>query len=219
MQLDPHKLVDLIERRLGPRLGSVLIQAVIWATALGVIGIGLKLFFGDFVAGLLWPFLSSLFGAAEEGITLDNIEAIIVTLVAAVVILVFVFVSLAIVMAKAFSRRVVPQEMIDALAEHRSRGIRILNTLPENSAALSAEERDAFVEVWRVEWTGWRQEVVQTLRTHFTKAESLSFERLGVIDEKPLNFALTAVHMHYLLQLSKQLRILEVLIQRHQERR
>ena len=209
-EFDPHKVAEVVESYLGKRLGRFLIQLTIIAGLLGVIGLGFVWFFRNFVAGLLWPFFSDVFGAGAQGITLDNIEAIIITLVASIVILVLIFLIFALVMARAFRRRVVPQSAIDNLAELRSDGIHILNDPPPSEDQL---------QDWRERWDSWREDVLDALKRDFTVAERLSFQRLGVFPPREFKIAVNPVHSHFLSMFAHQLTILENLIQRHQERR
>jgi hypothetical protein len=208
---DPVKLAEVIERYFPLWFARFLVQAVILGAALGAVGFGLKLFFADFIGAIVWPFLARNFGLGHGAISLDNIEAIIVVLVASIVILVLVFLVAAYAFVRAFHRRVVPQRLVDQLAEHRSEGISILNDRP-------ADAHD--VQRWHSRWTGWSQTVAAFLGGKFTRAERLSFERLGVIAETRFGtLAVTPEHGHYLMQLARQLTILELLIQRHLERR
>lgn len=223
-QFDPEKSAKVIEKYLGKPLGRVLIRLTIVAGLLGITGLGLTWFFKDFIAELLWPFFFKLFGAGDVGISLDNIEAIIITLVAAIVVLVLIFLIFAIGMWKAFRRRVVPQYAIDELAELRSEGIKILNTLPKKEDIPSDEDQlekwtKDWADNWQTRWRLWVEKVLETLDRNFTKAEKLSFQRLGVFPERNLGFAVNPEHYQYLMQLAQQLTILENLIQRHLERR
>ena len=220
MQFDPMRWGAAVESYLGKFWGRRLIQLAIIAVLLGVIGEGAKLFFKDLIGDLIWPFLMRLFGGTTTGITMDNIEAIIIVLVSALVLFVLMVALLIYVLAGSLRRRTVPQNVIDDLAELRSQGISILNRLPDNVDKLSQAEKDDYVDQdWHPAWTEWGNGVVDFLERHFTKAEKLSFRRLGVIREEQFGLALTPKHGHYLMLLSKQLSILEELIQRHQERR
>ena len=207
---DPQTLARIAEEYLGKRLARPMIQVALVGGLLGIAGIGLKWFFSEFVGGFLWPGFANLFGGVEQGISLDNIEVIIVTMVAAIIILVVAFVVLAMILGRAFWRRVVPQAAIDNLAELRSAGISILNTDPEDG--------NAFPE-WHRQWQTWRKSVCDALNKDFTKAEALSFERLGVFSLNRLGHAINDEHGFALAQLTHQLAILEDLIRRHQDRR
>jgi hypothetical protein len=110
---------------------------------------------------------------------------------------------------RSFRRRVVPQVAIDTLADFRSEGIRILNEIPNGPSAVAD---------WEKKWKEWSDQVTAYLQANFTKAESLSFRRLGLVPENRFSFAVTPEHAHYLMQLAKQITILENLIQQHQER-
>jgi len=97
------------------------------------------------------------------------------------------------------------QADIDGLAEHRSEGISILNKRPSQHGGL----------VWWIqEWEGWRSNVITDLDKNFTRAESLSFQRLGVVTD-PAPQGEDQEHSHKLQMLSKQLRILEELISKY----
>ena len=209
--IDPEKFANVFERYFQGWFARFLIRFLLISVALGVSGAALFVFFDWFVAGLVWPFFSRTFGVDVGGITLDNIEAVVMTLVAAIVVLVLVFIIVAIILARAFRRRVVPQSVIDELGEYRSKGISVLNDNPTDSAN---------VPRWEADWKAWAADVTSYLEINFTKAERLMFHRLGVVP--PVNFGQLAfdnTHAHYLMLLAKQLNVLEILIDRHQERR
>ena len=209
---------EVIEHYL-PKIGRPLIKISMVCGALFVVGIGLWWFFGKFVGEVLWPFLINIFGAKDTGITLDNIEAIIIVLITAVSLFIIVFILLSVGVLNFIRRRVVPQTVVDQLAELRSRGIHILNRRPHAADKLSDQEREDYVlHVWKKAWKEWGDEVVVFLGTHFTVAEKLSFARLGVIRENPFGSALTPEHNHYSMLLAKQITILEDLIQGQLER-
>ena len=220
MAFDPLKWGDAVEKYIGKRWGRLLIRLAILAFLLGVIATGSILFFRDFVGDVVWPFLTQLFGFTSTGITLDNIEAIIIVLTAAIVFFVLVFAVFLYVLAGAFRRRTVPQNIIDDLAEFRSQGISILNKTLAGAGTLNANVKDDYVEfVWRPAWSDWGDNVADFLGEYFTTAEKLSFSRLGVIQQIGFANAINGSHGHYLMQLSKQLTTLENLIDRYQERR
>jgi hypothetical protein len=114
-----------------------------------------------------------------------------------------------VIIAGALRRRSVPQYAIDDLAEFRSTAIHILNDVPKNQSDLQR---------WEKGWHDWRQTVVNYLDLHFTKAESLSFQRLGLIAGHNFGMAINPKHNHDLMMLAKQIVILEDMIQRHLER-
>jgi polyferredoxin len=59
-------------------------------------------------------------------VTLANINSVVLTLVTSLVILALIFLLLVLLVARAFSNRLVPQSAIDELAELRSAGISVL---------------------------------------------------------------------------------------------
>jgi hypothetical protein len=209
--LDPRPWAELIEEHFGRRFGRFMIKMLLAFTMLAVIGFALFIFFKQFVGELVWPFLVNLFGFPRSGISLDNIESVIIVLTAAIVFFVAIISVFLLFAMRAVRRRIVPQPMIDELAKYRSTGISILNDRPEDDGA--------GLKKWHGRWQEWRDGVVEYLRKNFTKAETLSFDRLGLIT--PLSWGglpISPEHAHYLSQLAKQLTILEGLIQRHQDR-
>lgn len=201
-----------------PTIGPYLVKISLLFLILLVVGFGGTAFFGSFIGGVLWPFLTNLFGTTKSGISLDNIEAIIIVLVSAVVFFVLIFGLFVWLAIRTFGRRIIPQSIIDELADHRDKGIKILNDIPNNQGKMTDQEKEQFVQDWKARWEQWRREVIATLDKSFTKAERLSFQRLGLIAEYSFHFAVTPDHNHFLMQLAKQLTILENLIALHQER-
>lgn len=209
--LDPRKWAELVEELFGRTWGRRFNQVVLAFLMLGAIGLGGQLFFDNFIGKIVWPFTTKLFGSPNSGITLDNIESIIIVLVAAVAFFVIVFSLFVLFAVRAFRRRVVPQSVINEIAGHRSEGISILNDRPKDATTDLAR--------WHKSWSDWRDSVSAFLGQHFTQAEQLSFERLGLVAELPWGtLPINGEHAHYLNQLAKQLTILENLIRVHQER-
>ena len=206
--LDPVKLADLIEGYLGKSFGGILIRLTLLMGLLGLIGLGSFWFFGTFVGGLVWPFFSSLFGVGASGITLDNIEPIVLTLVTTIVALVVVFACFLWAMWRVFRRRVVPQSVIDELAEFRSKAVSLYADHPTENE----------IGGWWAKQTDWSERVIVYMKEHLTKAETLSFQRLGVVFGTPFSHGVNRNHEHLLAILAHKLRVLENLIQRHQER-
>lgn len=195
------KVLEMLEQRLGKFAFKLMLYMIWLAIIAGCVGIVL-----DQVAIRVYKFFDDLFAGKVR--IFDNspqIFATLLVLIVLVVVLIFVVRLIA-----SLTKRRVPQAAINELADHRSAGISVLNDVPPNEAVLPA---------WHAKWLAWRDKVVETLRKNFTHAETLSFDRLGVIREAPFGIAVNNEHQHYLRQLSKQLTILENMIQQHQERR
>jgi hypothetical protein len=220
MSFDPDKWGAAVEKYLGRWFGRKLMQGAIIATLFSIMIAALVLFFEKLVDPILWPFFVRAFGGPRTGISLDNLEAIILVLVLALGLLVLLMAITVYAFVSAFRRRTVPQNVIDDVANLRSEGIQILNMLPPSAGSMTDAQKDAYIsKVWHTEWTDWRRRAVAYLENHFTTAEALSFSRLGLITPTQFTFALNPRHEHYLTQLAKQLTTLENLIERHLERR
>jgi hypothetical protein len=207
--IDPLKFSDLIEKYFGDPFGKIIVRISVLCGFIGILLFGITWLIK--LLETIWEIIALIFGVAKGGITLDNIEIVVIFLVA---ILTF-FIVFSSVMAwlfwSSFRRRVVPQSAIDRLADLRSDGISVLNQQPRTG--------EEFAQ-WRESWKTWVSSVASELRANFTKAEALSFERLGLLRATTsYAMAFDADHSHCLLQLDKQLTILENLISRHQERR
>lgn len=217
---DLDRLAAMIEKYLGQWWATALMRLMIISVVLGVIGTCGAVFFGMFIGPIVVPFMTQVVGATQSvttgGMQLPGAATV---LVATFVFFVGIFAVLVWLAMRAVYRRVVPQSVIDQLAEYRSQGIAILNTRPAN-ALLGPEEIEKYVaEEWAPLWDKWRLKVVSYLGEHLTLAEKLSFERLGLITEQQFKIALNPSHGHKLMMLAKQLTILEDMIQRFQERR
>lgn len=141
---DPSKVTELIERYIGRRMGRLLIQATILALLLGGIGLGLKWFFGELVKDLIWPFLVWTFGGVDAGISLDNLEPIIIVLTATLAFVVGLMALMVFVAVRFLRRRVVSQHAIDELALARDKAITFsttqLGTVPILRNGMGREE-------------------------------------------------------------------------------
>lgn len=191
----------LVDQRFGRFWGTLLLLV----TYVFIMSAALKAVW-DWIGSPLAGLLISLFGG--RFITLDNLTSVLSTAIAGAVLAGTA--AIIIPLVGNLTRRRVPQAAIDSLAELRSEGISILNDVPKDKDDVAR---------WQKRWTEWKGRVVAELKRNFTKAEMLSFDRLGVIEEARFGFAVTPEHGHCLMMLNKQLTILENMIQRHQERR
>lgn len=206
----PEKLAQMVEQYLGHRFGAFLVRAAIICGALGVIAYGLVLFLDNLIGDVVWPFVVRIFGGSANGITLDNIEAVITTLIISLVLITTLYLILAFALLRANRRVHTPQYAIDRVAEFRSEGVSLLNDVPTNAAELIT---------WKTKWTDWGAGATKYLEDKFTKSEALLFSRLGVIDVGTFSNAYNPEHNHYLMQLGKQLRTLENIVQSHLEKK
>lgn len=204
---DPRKLADMIEKYF-PTMGPLLNRIVVLFLVLLVVGLGGTVFFGQFIGGLVWPFLTNLFGSTDTGISLDNIEAIIIVLVLAVVFFVVIFAVFVLFSVRIFRKRVLPQSTIDQVADLRSEGVSLYSDRMDETA----------VDDWWAKQTAWSNKVATFLDDNLTKAEALSFRRLGMIPDMLFAQAISEKHRRLLGILAKKLDVLENLIDRHQER-
>lgn len=195
-------LFRVVDERLGRRSGTLLIVMTYVAVMAGLLAA-----IWNFVGAPLSEFIPKVFSAGTI-ITQDNLAQVASTVTVFVVLAGAAVIVIPLI--NNLSRRRVPQAAIDSLAESRSEGVAILNDVPKG---------EGDVPRWRERWTEWKDRVVAELKRNFTKAETLSFDRLGLITPTKFGFEITPEHGHCLMMLSKQLTILENLIERHQERR
>lgn len=207
VQLDPLQLFRLIEERMGRRPARFLLNATIYLAFVA---------FSVWAIGLIWKhgvvpiflFVRDILGV---GVTLDNLETLFITFALTLLLFAMIVVGSQHLILRFLRRRTAPQWVIDKVANFRSDGIRILNDRPSN---------DENLKRWETTWRTWGQGVADYLGNHFSHAERLAFERLGLIPERQFGrLAFNSEHAHYLMQLAKQLTILEDLIQRQLERR
>lgn len=205
--MDPNRVFDMIKRLVGDGPARFMGR---WAVYLGFAG-----FAAWMISLIRTHVIDPSYRLAVEllglQITVDNIESIFATLILSVFAFAVLATGAQFFVLRHMRRRRVPQAVIDELAEFRSQGITILNTRPDSDAALSS---------WTVDWGAWADKVSDYLGEWFTKAEQLSFKRLGVIKEMTFGSgSYNAEHAYKLNQLSKQLSILENLVELHLERR
>lgn len=194
-------LFKLIDERFGRFWGTLLLVVSYVAVIAALLSAIWKL-----IGAPLAAFLPTLI--TGSWVTMDNLGAVVSSAIIAAVLAGVA--AIVIPLISSLSRRRVPQAAIDSLAELRSEGIAVLNDVPKGTDDVAR---------WRNSWTEWKDRVVADLKRNFTKAEALSFDRLGLIAPTKFGFEVTPEHGHCLMMLSKQLTILENLIERHQERR
>jgi len=203
MEFDPIKLWKLLMDLIGSRPARFLAKTSIYLGWVAFVAWALKIIFD-----IIKPAITNISETLAFGITLDNAQTVVMSLLVAVVILAMMIVGGQYLFLRVLRKRVAPQWVIDRVAELRSDGISILNDRPTN------ERGD--LNRWQAKWEKWRKEVADYLGDHFTRAEQLSFERLGLIQELPWGtLPISGPHAHYLNQLAKQIAILDTIIERH----
>ncbi len=204
---DAREVMRMIEAALKPPVARFIVQTAIYLgyAIFCVWGISYVMMEG---ALPIFRFAREAFGV---GITLDNIETIIASFGITLGCFAILMASGQFLFLRYLSRRRVPQWAIDKLAELRSAGISILNDHP-------ADDQNDFAR-WRAAWSLWKGQVVGCLDSHFTKAEMLSFDRLGLVYGRPWKQRpVSPEHESCLDQLAKQLDVLESLIRTHLEK-
>ena len=195
------RVFAIVDERFGRRFGTGFLLVVV----LAIIAFCLD----GIWKWIVRPIYNTLTGflAQPVFVTPDDFAPTLIT-----IFIVFILILLAFVMTQLlrnFFRRKIPQAIIDALAVLRSEGISILNDKPSALGGL---------DKWEAKWNEWRGRVVEELDENLTQAESLSFQRLGVLEPTGFAIAENPAHNHKLMMLSKQITILQNLIDRHQER-
>ncbi len=100
-----------------------------------------------------------------------------------------------------------PQYAVDNLATLRSAAITdILN---------GKVSSDAELKIWEAKDETWQNSVLTVLRKHFSKAEVLGFEYLGVIQQVGFPHSFNNEHAFRLMTVAKRLSILEDIIRRY----
>lgn len=208
--MDPEKLADISEKYFGKAVGRLLVQITILAVVMTAVTAFLY-GFGQFVGEVAKPFYAWLVGPPGEAVSQDNIRAVMLALVGAMVVFVAFFAVAVIAYIKSIKRRV-PLEAIDELSDLRGEGIGVFNSTPAGST-------DADAETWndRVH-KPWVEKVKAHLAQHFSHAESMAFGRLGVLKVRRWSNARGPRHRHYLDCMDKELAVLEEIISRHLDR-
>lgn len=220
---DPLKVVALFEQIFGETWGRRIFTALF---SLGILAAT------AWLLGIIWEnggsqLLSLIsvfeipdltFGQSE----LAGVGALILTLMTLVISFGVVVIFVLLVVSRKIFRRAVPQQSIDELAIHRDKGVTIMNAPVSGDGIISRGNRkpvEISYEEWVKKWEEWRVEVIASLDAKFTKAESLSFQTLGVIQMHGVPaLGVQAQHQHKIAIIVKQLSVLEGLIDRYQER-
>jgi hypothetical protein len=195
------KILEMIEKRFGRVISTILLGLVVMALAAVCVHV-----IWSYLAQPIYGWLSELIASP---ITVDPNRVTAIVLTALVLIVITLTAFLVAPLLRNLARRKMAQAIIDQLAVFRSEGISILNEPPSRLGGL---------DKWQEKWQLWRLEVIKTLDMYLTKAESLSFQRLGVLGDTVFKGAEDATHNHKLLMLSYELSRLEKLIERYQER-
>jgi hypothetical protein len=204
--MDPKRVFDMAKDLVGNRPARLMFAATIY---LGFFGFAAWMIsvIRKYVISPLYEFVSRLMGF---DVTLDNLESLITTLFLALLAFALLATGAQYFVFRHLRRRRVPQWVIDDLAEWRSKGVSLVNDRPTN---------DEELEQWIARWEAWKDDVAKFIGAHFTKAEELSFRRLGlVVEAKFGTMVYNNKHAHKLMLLAKQLGILETMIDRQLER-
>ncbi len=188
-----EKVVAMLEERFGRTATTgllLLIGFAIAAYSLHIIVIHLVVPFYAFVS-------SHLSGVLE--INIVTVFYVTAFIAAGVLLLPLVWLVI--------TKRKVSQNVLDQLAELRSKAIReILN------AKITTDDE---LRAWKTINEQWRADVINVLKDHFPKAEVLGFERLGVIQQLAFLSTYNGEHQHERDMFVKRLSIVEDIIRRH----
>lgn len=196
-----REFAKMIEERFG-RTASTFLLGIVYLGIVGtIIGVLFKL-----IVIPIFDFTNTLFeNPLSDGLQIDILPTIITLAILTILFfLLFSFRKLVTI----FNKRVISQETIDQLAEMRSEGVGIY----------ANEAKDENPEEIKAKYDEWNIKVQKLLRDNFTKAEELSFSRLGAIRSENYTHAMNDEHNQMLRCLHRQLNTLDDLITRHQDR-
>ena len=198
MDLDPVKIMSVLDDRIGRRKVQGLLALGCIAFAAWAIDIIYKK-----IGKPLYDFLKDL---PPQIITLDNIEAVLLTLFAVVVILGGAIVLILYFLVRTLGKQKIPQIALNELARLRADGI--------NSIFTMTPVDDKKFDEWETKYREWEGRVKNHLENYFPEADLLRFSNLGPVErisfERRLVF--NQEHQRLMEYLVKQFNILEELL-------
>ena len=204
MEFDPSRAVGLLERLFGSRLGKlisiVLVSLACLALAFWLLNViwtngGKEIFM--FFRGILPP--------GPPLVTLDNIEAIILTLITIITAFAAVLVSVLYFLARALFKKGVSQRALNMLAKLRNEGI-------EKVYNMKVSNEDDLTE-WKKRHKGWEGRVLTHVKDNFPESDCLRLSHLGLVI--PMDFPgiqFNGDHQNQLSFFAKRTQIIEELL-------
>ena len=201
---DPSKLVAVFEHLFGPKLGRIAAQCLLALAAMAA-AIWLVHIMWEYGGKSLYTSLSfPKIQWQSTNFPFDNLLAFILTMMFMLIVYSVVLLGILYLFMRRVFRQSVPQEVLDKLADLRSKAIHeVLNGKVETESDLTA---------WKVTDDAWREDVLRILKKHFPKSEVLGFERLGIIQPAIFPHQFNNEHSHRLMMFAKRLSILEDII-------
>lgn len=200
--LDPFKVVAVFENLFGPKLGRIVATLLLAAACLwGVF------FFGDGIwehgGKTLFDKLAAI-SLPSVGVTLDNIESVIATILFILVIYSSILLFILVFFSTKIFKKTVSQTAIDGLALLRKEGI---NTV----YAVVITDKEGF-QKWNQTKQEWETRLREHLEKNFPKADFLFASELGVVDFRSVNLAFSEEHQRELCYVIRQLDIIEQIL-------
>ena len=172
MAVDPSKVTGTLESLYGPRAGRLI------STVLATLAVLAGAFF---LVNVIWNYggrdILEFFGSIRPPdtafITLENMEAVVLTLLIIVALFGTVFVAILFFLGRALLKKGVSQRALNELARLRNEGIeKIYNMKVSNSTELT-------------DWIGkrdvWERNVIEHVRKNFPESDYLRLSHLGLV--------------------------------------
>ena len=204
MQFDPSKVVGMLESLFGPRLGRLVSIGLVTLACLAL---------AFWLVNLIWTyggkdifeFFRRILPPTTPLITLDNIEAVILTLITIIALFGTMFVSILYFLARALLKKGVSQRALNQLARMRNEGIdKIYNMKVSSSNELNE---------WKRRHKDWEHRVLDHVQKNFPESDHLRLSHLGLVI--PINFPgiqFNPDHQNQLSFFAKRIHIIEELL-------
>ena len=204
MEVDPSKAVGILERLFGPKLGRFVAIILVSLACLA---------FALWLTNVIWTnggeqaykFFHDITPPNVSLVTLDNVEAIISTLVLMTALFGTVLVAILYFSGRALFKKSVSQSALDGLARLRSEGINNVYTMKVSNSSDLTE--------WRRRYKDWEQRVLEHVKRNFPESDLLSLQDLGLVI--PIDFPgiqFDADHQTQLSFFAKRVGIIEQLL-------
>lgn len=198
VEVDPPKVVAVLEDLFGPRIGR---KMAIFLAALACLALAV------FFLWVIWTYggkdAFEFVKSFSLGTSIDDVGAAIATLVWAMIAYGVIIVAILYFFGRALFRRSVSQSALDGLAELRSEGVGLYASRVTDDGELAQ---------WQTNLNNWNERLWDFAKANFPKADYLSIKNMGKVQNAHFVQAVNESHNIELMRLARRLDILDQII-------
>ena len=199
--IDPSKVLALLEDLLGPRRGRQVATGLASLTCVAV---------AVFLSWVIWAYggkvvFDSINDLLSKVVTGSDLTAAAALLVWVAILYGLAFVAVLYFLGRTLFRRSVSQSALDELARLRNQGIKELY-------ACAAPKNDDEFKDWKRKYKQWHDRLFSHVKANFPEADYLSLEYLGLLEGRSFSNVYNGEHETLKGHLAKRIEIIEQIL-------